>query len=143
VDLISYLHPGWLPLIRPAEPTRNWMTAAPESFANCCLPLRQCPWLGDYGSASRTSEAQLKWNPNMPFPMTFRSPPNNLITVDVNAGPGEPSASVILREYDADDVLGRVTILHPNEARGVAYALIAAASHIEMYYPNVTPLAPP
>ena len=79
----------------------------------------------------------------MPFPMTFRSPPNNLITVDVNAGPGEPSASVILREYDADDVLGRVTTLRPSEARSIAHALIAAASHIEMYYPNVTPLAPP
>ena len=39
MDLICYLHPGWEPLIRPAEPTRDWMTAAPESFAYRCLPL--------------------------------------------------------------------------------------------------------
>jgi len=39
MDLICYLHPGWEPLIRPAEATRNWMTATPESFAYRCLPL--------------------------------------------------------------------------------------------------------
>jgi hypothetical protein len=39
VDLICYLHPGWEPLIRPAEATRDWMTATPESFAYRCLPL--------------------------------------------------------------------------------------------------------
>jgi hypothetical protein len=39
LDLICYLHPGWAPLIRPAEPTRAWMTDTPESFAYRCLPL--------------------------------------------------------------------------------------------------------
>lgn len=39
MDLICYLHPGWEPLIRPAEATRDWMTATPESFAYRCLPL--------------------------------------------------------------------------------------------------------
>ena len=39
MDLICYLHPGWEPLIRPAEATREWMTATPEAFAYRCLPL--------------------------------------------------------------------------------------------------------
>jgi hypothetical protein len=39
MDLICYLHPGWEPLIRPAEASREWMTATPESFAYRCLPL--------------------------------------------------------------------------------------------------------
>jgi Family of unknown function (DUF6065) len=39
VDLICYLHPGWEPLIRPAEATRDWMTETPQSFAYRCLPL--------------------------------------------------------------------------------------------------------
>src|SRR5580704_4689234 len=39
MDLICFLHPGWEPLIRPAEATREWMTATPESFAYRCLPL--------------------------------------------------------------------------------------------------------
>jgi hypothetical protein len=39
MELICYLHPGWEPLIRPAEPTREWMTATPEAFAYRCLPL--------------------------------------------------------------------------------------------------------
>jgi hypothetical protein len=39
VDLICYLHPGWLPLIRPAPATRTWMDATSESFAYRCLPL--------------------------------------------------------------------------------------------------------
>ena len=39
MDLICYLHPGWAPLIRPAEPTRDWMANTPESFAYRCLPL--------------------------------------------------------------------------------------------------------
>lgn len=39
MELICYLHPGWEPLIRPAEPTREWMTATQESFAYRCLPL--------------------------------------------------------------------------------------------------------
>jgi len=39
VDLICYLHPGWEPLIRPAEASRDWMTATPDSFAYRCLPL--------------------------------------------------------------------------------------------------------
>jgi hypothetical protein len=39
VDLICYLHPGWEPLIRPAEASRDWMTATPQSFAYRCLPL--------------------------------------------------------------------------------------------------------
>lgn len=39
MDLICYLHPGWAPLIRPAEATRDWMTATPEAFAYRCLPL--------------------------------------------------------------------------------------------------------
>jgi len=39
MDLICYLHPSWKPLIRPAEATRDWMTATPESYAYRCLPL--------------------------------------------------------------------------------------------------------
>jgi Family of unknown function (DUF6065)/Cupin-like domain len=39
VQLICYLHPGWEPLIRPAEATRDWMSDTPESFAYRCLPL--------------------------------------------------------------------------------------------------------
>jgi hypothetical protein len=39
MDLICYLHPGWKPLIRPAEATREWMDATPEAFAYRCLPL--------------------------------------------------------------------------------------------------------
>jgi hypothetical protein len=39
LELICYLHPGWQPLIRPAEATREWMTATPEAFAYRCLPL--------------------------------------------------------------------------------------------------------
>jgi hypothetical protein len=39
VDLICYLHPGWVPLIRPAPATRPWMDRTPESFAYRCLPL--------------------------------------------------------------------------------------------------------
>jgi hypothetical protein len=39
MELICYLHPGWEPLIRPAEATRDWMTGTPEAFAYRCLPL--------------------------------------------------------------------------------------------------------
>ncbi len=39
MELICYLHPGWDPMIRPAEPTRDWMDASPETFAYRCLPL--------------------------------------------------------------------------------------------------------
>lgn len=39
MELICYLHPGWEPLIRPAEATREWMDATPEAFAYRCLPL--------------------------------------------------------------------------------------------------------
>jgi hypothetical protein len=39
MDLICYLHPGWEPLIRPADTARPWMDASPESFAYRCLPL--------------------------------------------------------------------------------------------------------
>ena len=39
MDLTCYLLPGWKPLIRPAEPSRDWMTDTPESFAYRCLPL--------------------------------------------------------------------------------------------------------
>ena len=39
MDLTCYLHPGWSPRIRPAEPTRDWMTNTPKSFAYRCLPL--------------------------------------------------------------------------------------------------------
>lgn len=39
MDFICYLHEGWHPLIRPAEPTRDWMDATPEAFAYRCLPL--------------------------------------------------------------------------------------------------------
>jgi hypothetical protein len=39
MDFLCYLHEGWHPLIRPAEPTRAWMDATPESFAYRCLPL--------------------------------------------------------------------------------------------------------
>jgi hypothetical protein len=39
MDFLCYLHEGWHPLIRPAEPTRPWMDATPEAFAYRCLPL--------------------------------------------------------------------------------------------------------
>ena len=39
MDFLCYLHEGWQPLIRPAEPTRSWMDATPEAFAYRCLPL--------------------------------------------------------------------------------------------------------
>ncbi len=39
MDLICFLHPGWDPIIRPAEATRPWMDATPETFAYRCLPL--------------------------------------------------------------------------------------------------------
>lgn len=39
MDLVCYLHPGWAPQIRPAEPTRDWMDATGEAFAYRCLPL--------------------------------------------------------------------------------------------------------
>jgi hypothetical protein len=39
MDFICYLHPGWQPLIRPAEATRKWMDETPEAFAYRCLPL--------------------------------------------------------------------------------------------------------
>ena len=39
MDLICYLHPGWVPQIRPAEATRDWMDNTPEAFAYRCLPL--------------------------------------------------------------------------------------------------------
>ena len=39
MDFVCYLHEGWQPLIRPAEPTRAWMDDTPEAFAYRCLPL--------------------------------------------------------------------------------------------------------
>ena len=30
MELICYLHDGWAPRIRPADPQRDWMDAAPE-----------------------------------------------------------------------------------------------------------------
>ncbi len=39
MDLICFLKPGWDPIIRPAEPTRDWMDETPEKFAYRCLPL--------------------------------------------------------------------------------------------------------
>jgi Family of unknown function (DUF6065) len=39
MDFLCYLHEGWQPLIRPAEPSRDWMDATPEAFAYRCLPL--------------------------------------------------------------------------------------------------------
>ena len=39
MELTCYLHEGWRPKIRPAEPTRPWMDQTPESFAYRCLPL--------------------------------------------------------------------------------------------------------
>ena len=39
MDFLCYLHEGWQPIIRPAEPTRDWMDATPQAFAYRCLPL--------------------------------------------------------------------------------------------------------
>src|SRR5215210_4179466 len=39
VELVCYVAPGWSPRIRPAQPTRPWMDATPESYAYRCLPL--------------------------------------------------------------------------------------------------------
>jgi hypothetical protein len=39
MDFLCYLHPSWLPRLRPAEPTRPWMDATQEAFAYRCLPL--------------------------------------------------------------------------------------------------------
>lgn len=38
-ELLCYLHPGWHPRIRPANPRRDWMDDTPDSFAYRCLPL--------------------------------------------------------------------------------------------------------
>lgn len=39
MDFTCYLHLGWDPRIRPADPRRDWMDGTPESFAYRCLPL--------------------------------------------------------------------------------------------------------
>ena len=39
MEFTCYVDPSWQPLIRPAEATRPWMDATPESFAYRCLPL--------------------------------------------------------------------------------------------------------
>jgi len=39
MDVICYRHPGWVPLIRPAEASRPWMDASPDAFAYRCLKL--------------------------------------------------------------------------------------------------------
>jgi hypothetical protein len=39
MEFTCYVDPSWQPLIRPAEGTRPWMDATPESFAYRCLPL--------------------------------------------------------------------------------------------------------
>lgn len=39
MDLICYLRPGWVPMIRPASATRAWMDQTELSFAYRCLPL--------------------------------------------------------------------------------------------------------
>lgn len=39
MDLLCYLYPDWDPKLRPAGTRRDWMDAAPESFAYRCLPL--------------------------------------------------------------------------------------------------------
>jgi hypothetical protein len=39
MDLICYLRPGWGPMIRPADATRDWMDRTRLSFAYRCLPL--------------------------------------------------------------------------------------------------------
>src|SRR4051812_41682365 len=39
MDLICYVHEGWLPYVRPAPSTRGWMDRSPDSFAYRCLPL--------------------------------------------------------------------------------------------------------
>ena len=39
MDFVCYLHPGWQPQIRAAEPTREWMDKTSEKFAYRCLPL--------------------------------------------------------------------------------------------------------
>jgi hypothetical protein len=39
MELTFYLRPGWEPLNRPAEATREWMSAMPEAFTYRCLPL--------------------------------------------------------------------------------------------------------
>jgi hypothetical protein len=39
LDLKCYTYPGWQPRIRTAATRRDWMDAAPESYAYRCLPL--------------------------------------------------------------------------------------------------------
>lgn len=39
MELDCYLYSGWDPKLRPAVTRRDWMDAAPESFAYRCLPL--------------------------------------------------------------------------------------------------------
>jgi hypothetical protein len=39
MDFVCHLLPGWAPLLRPAEPTRDWMDQTSEKFAYRCLPL--------------------------------------------------------------------------------------------------------
>lgn len=39
MDLICYLRPGWAPIIRPAQATRDWMDRSKLAYAYRCLPL--------------------------------------------------------------------------------------------------------
>lgn len=77
MDFLCYLHEGWDPLIRPAEPTRAWMDTTPEAFAYRCLPLNianahgweiltpmgfQAYWRG----GSTTDDVVIRADTNMP-----------------------------------------------------------------------------
>src|SRR3954452_6296244 len=76
-DLTAYLHPGWAPLIRPAEATRPWMDASPESFAYRCLPLNianahgweilsPCHAEACWNGRGGTQDVQVKLPPGLP-----------------------------------------------------------------------------
>ena len=63
MDLLCYLHPGWTPLIRPAEATRAWMDATPEAFAYRCLPLNIANAHG--WEVLCPCDAEISWNGGM------------------------------------------------------------------------------
>ncbi len=63
MDLLCYLHPGWTPLIRPAEATRAWMDATPEAFAYRCLPLNIANAHG--WEILCPCDAEISWNGGM------------------------------------------------------------------------------
>ena len=74
MDLICFLKPGWDPIIRPAEATRAWMDATPETFAYRCLPLNIANAHG--WEICSPVDVEAMWNGgNKVTDVTVRNPP--------------------------------------------------------------------